>query len=671
MNKTLYKYFLPIASVPGKTSSSKSEHLTHPKYRPDIDGLRAIAVLSVVGFHAFGIRGGFIGVDVFFVISGFLISTIIFENMEKDSFSFIEFYGRRIRRIFPSLLLVLMVCLLFGWFVLFADEYQQLGKHIAAGAGFVSNLALWSESGYFDIVAEKKPLLHLWSLGIEEQFYLIWPLLVWAFWKLRINFLLVLLAIITISFGLNIWQVNKDIVATFYSPQTRFWELLTGACVAYVMLFKQSLLKIFKEKATLFSSIGFTLIAAGIILLTKDKAFPGWWALLPCLGTALIISAGPQTWLSRKILSNSLLVWFGLISYPLYLWHWPILSFTRIIGDPSRAVVNGAVIISILLAWMSFKFIEKPIRYGKNRGIKSIGLLVLLLVVGLFAFGTYKVGGFEFRIKDGHGGQEVKKYRSQLEWPETNNKTDDCINQYGGDQYCLITDINKPPTAAIIGDSHANHFYFGLNDYLKKTGGNLLLLGAGGCPPFLGVDRGKHPFFGNLNCFQRTNSLYQFVLNDSNIKTVFISFAHGEIMRNDVEFLDKWGEIKAEDNYDNLVKAFIRTVQIFEKHNKQVVLIYDMPEFNIDVKSCAFKRPLFSNSNESKCNFADASMVNDFQDYDKMITEIKKSTNIKIFYTHQYIRGNFPVDEKLNLTYRDSTHLSYLGSMFFSDKYSF
>jgi len=271
MSKIFYKYFLPVGAMQGKTSPSTSEHLTHPKYRSDIDGLRAIAVLSVVGFHAFGIIVGFIGVDVFFVISGFLISTIIFENMEGDSFSFMEFYGRRIRRIFPSLSVVLIFCLLFGWFVLFADEYQQLGKHIAAGAGYVSNLTLWSESGYFDVVAEKKPLLHLWSLGIEEQFYIIWPLFVWGFWKSRLNFLCVLIAIITISFGLNIWQVNKDIVATFYSPQTRFWELLTGACVAYALLFKQSLLKVFKEKATLFSAIGFTLTPMPVSGTTKDE----------------------------------------------------------------------------------------------------------------------------------------------------------------------------------------------------------------------------------------------------------------------------------------------------------------------------------------------------------------------------------------------------------------
>jgi peptidoglycan/LPS O-acetylase OafA/YrhL len=151
-------------------STRQSERLTHPEYRADIDGLRAIAVLSVVGFHAFPtwVKGGFIGVDIFFVISGFLISTIIFENLERNSFSFFEFYSRRVKRIFPALLLTLIACFAFGWFVLLADEYKQLGKHIAAGAGFISNFVFWNESGYFDNAAETKPLLHLWTLAIEE-----------------------------------------------------------------------------------------------------------------------------------------------------------------------------------------------------------------------------------------------------------------------------------------------------------------------------------------------------------------------------------------------------------------------------------------------------------------------------------------------------------------------
>ena len=204
----------------------------HSTYRPDIDGLRALAVLAVIGFHAFPelIPGGFIGVDVFFVISGFLISTILFENLAAQSFSFLDFYSRRIRRIFPALILVLVSCYLVGWFVLLPDEYSQLGKHMAGGAGFIQNWLLWGESGYFDNVAETKPLLHLWSLGIEEQFYIIWPILLWLAYRLRLNLLTLTILTGLISFALNIHgiSVKQDLVATFYSPQTRFWELAIG-----------------------------------------------------------------------------------------------------------------------------------------------------------------------------------------------------------------------------------------------------------------------------------------------------------------------------------------------------------------------------------------------------------------------------------------------------------
>jgi len=209
--------------------------LSHPKYRPDIDGLRAIAVLAVVTFHAFPefVRGGFIGVDIFFVISGYLISTIIFENLEKGSFSFSEFYARRIRRIFPSLLVVIIACFVFGWFELLADEFKQLGKHIAAGSGFISNFVFWGEAGYFDNSADTKPLLHLWSLGIEEQFYITWPMFIWLSWRYKLNFPLIALTVALVSFVLSVKGVRNDSVATFYSPQTRFWELIIGSLLAW------------------------------------------------------------------------------------------------------------------------------------------------------------------------------------------------------------------------------------------------------------------------------------------------------------------------------------------------------------------------------------------------------------------------------------------------------
>ena len=199
----------------------------HLKYRSDIDGLRAIAVLTVVLFHAFPewISGGFIGVDIFFVISGYLISSMLFENIDNGTFSFYDFYSRRIRRIFPALLIVLPSLYLFGWFTLFEDEFIQLGKHMVGGASFLSNFFLWNESGYFDNIADTKPLLHLWSLGIEEQFYIVWPIFLCFTWKNRNNFLTIILLIALMSFIINITMVYTNPVGAFYSPLSRLWEL--------------------------------------------------------------------------------------------------------------------------------------------------------------------------------------------------------------------------------------------------------------------------------------------------------------------------------------------------------------------------------------------------------------------------------------------------------------
>lgn len=322
---------ITLAAVQLAEIEIMTSHLSHPTYRPDIDGLRAIAVISVVTFHAFPtwIKGGFIGVDIFFVISGFLISTIIFENLESGTFSFAEFYRRRINRIFPALLLVFMVSLIFGWFALLADEYKQLGKHIFAGATFLSNFILWSEAGYFDNSAETKPLLHLWSLGIEEQFYIIWPFAAWISWKKKFNPTILIIISTATSFILNIKGIEKDSTATFYSPQTRFWELLIGSAVAnYLFLKKRSfadkkselnkwISKVIHRKSqkpdhTILSNtssfIGITLLTYGFWHISKDTSFPGKWALIPVLGASLIIIAGPNAFINRSILSNKIIV---------------------------------------------------------------------------------------------------------------------------------------------------------------------------------------------------------------------------------------------------------------------------------------------------------------------------------------------------------------------------
>jgi len=361
----------------------------HLKYRADIDGLRAIAVLSVVGFHAFPnwVRGGFIGVDIFFVISGYLITTILFGNLANQSFSYRDFYARRIRRIFPALLLVMAATFAFGWYILLADEFEQLGKHVAAGAAFVSNVAFWSESGYFDTATESKPLLHLWSLAVEEQFYILWPVVLALAWRRGRHVLALLVVVAIASFVVNAFTVRPYPDAAFYLPAARVWELAAGGILAYVRLHRPHY---FARGDDLQSGLGLLLIAAGLLLLDKDKAFPGWWALLPVLGAFLCIAAGPGAFFNRTLLGSRPMVWFGLISYPLYLWHWPLLAYARVLeGDmPSRNVRAGCMLAAIVLAWLTYRFLEQRVRRSRGPGAVRMlagGTAALAVLGGLAA----------------------------------------------------------------------------------------------------------------------------------------------------------------------------------------------------------------------------------------------------------------------------------------------
>jgi peptidoglycan/LPS O-acetylase OafA/YrhL len=280
-------------------------------YRPDIDGLRAFAVLSVVLYHAFpkALRGGFVGVDVFFVISGFLISSILFSEITEHRFSITGFYGRRIRRIFPALAVCLTAVLAYGFVSLLPVELAQLGKHVFFGAGFLSNIALWSESGYFDIGASLKPLLHLWSLGIEEQFYIIWPPLLWLAFRMKVPFGRLLVGLFLVSFATNIALSKNNISADFYLPMSRFWELLAGAALAW----RQDI-EITTKLRSWISAAGLAALLISTALLKSDMRFPGWPALLPVAGAMASILAGPKAIVNRIAFSNRAAVFIGLIT---------------------------------------------------------------------------------------------------------------------------------------------------------------------------------------------------------------------------------------------------------------------------------------------------------------------------------------------------------------------
>lgn len=453
--------------------STQKDHLLHLKYRSDIDGLRAIAVLSVLAFHAFPefLPGGFIGVDVFFVISGYLISTIIFENIEQQRFSFKEFYVRRINRIFPALLLVLLASYVFGWLNLLADDFAQLGKHIAGGAGFVSNLILWNESGYFDKAAEVKPLLHLWSLGIEEQFYFFWPIFIYwmSRWPKRVLPAIVIVA--GLSFALNIAFISSYPIATFYSPITRFWELLLGSLLAYWTLYSPAARQVPMSQRNAASSIGFGLIIFAVLILNPKSLFPGWWALLPTVGSVLMIAAGPAAWCNRIILSFRPMVWVGLISFPLYLWHWPLLALARVQEGDTLLISHRVflVAISIVLSWLTYRFVERPIRFGvRYRTQKNVALIILMILVGYLGFNCFDRKGIEFRHK--FFLKEISSYTFD-KVAEQRQRT--CFLMDKGDDVTNFSKVcihdDRPFKLILWGDSHGGSIYPGFSELEKEN----------------------------------------------------------------------------------------------------------------------------------------------------------------------------------------------------------
>lgn len=458
-------------------------------YRADIDGLRAIAVMMVIGFHAFPsvFKGGFVGVDIFFIISGYLISSNLIHSLNNNTYSLLTFYEKRIRRIFPALLVMLTACYLVGYFIFTASELQQLGKHIAVGAVFISNIAYIKESGYFDITGETKPLLHLWSLGVEEQFYIFLPPLLWLVWRSKSN-IINIIALLTISSFLGNVLITTDLTTKFYSPLTRVWELLLGTILALChhseirnqsigIRFTQPVSQVLIKYANLLSLLGLFVVISGLILINPTKDFPGWWALLPTLGTLLLITIGTKGWVNRSLLSNPLLVWIGLISYPLYLWHWPILSFATIIEGtrPSVWFRIIAVVLTFALAIATYFWVEKPLRFGRFSRFKTFFLIFSMVIVGLLGYQTYRADGYPDRnfaaqfknisdaIEDWEGGRYLKHL------------------SYLGHQ--VMANSAQPPEILMIGDSHIEQFLPRIVALTEegKFPSTVIMIG-GGCP---------------------------------------------------------------------------------------------------------------------------------------------------------------------------------------------
>lgn len=487
------------------------------RYRSDIEGLRAIAVLAVVGYHGFPnwLTGGFIGVDIFFVISGYLISKNIFETLRSNSFSISDFYSRRIRRIFPALLIVLFCVLITGWHYMLASEFQEVGKHVAGAASFIENILYFYGQSYFDDSSLNKPLLQLWSLGVEEQFYIFWPLLLWLLHRFRINYFYPILAICFLSFIGNIYGGVAQSSASFFLVQYRVWELGLGSLLALLLLRNTRFDNIYGMASAFRSYSGYAgilCILIGIITIRSDFWFPGWWALLPAVGTFLVIIGNPFSYLARYILSNPLLVWFGKISYPLYLWHWVLLSFAYIIHPEGYTRTTRVLLIflSVFLSWLTFRFIEKPFRNTNNSGQKTFLLLTCMAALFFFGSSVYLYQGYPNRL---FAQQHSNIEAAIKDWQFPRGGAEISIS---GDAY--ITTSLRNPTIAFVGDSHIAQYGPRIFDqYQKGQFQESIFITFNGCPPIPNVYEDKHP-----NCESFIPKIHQVSDHFPSIKTIVI-----------------------------------------------------------------------------------------------------------------------------------------------------
>ncbi len=463
-------------------------------YRSEIDGLRALAVLPVIFFHAGfqAFSGGFVGVDVFFVISGYLITSIIITEKTSGNFTLINFYERRARRILPALFVVMLACLPFAWLWLLPSNLNDFSKNLIVVPIFSSNFLFSNQSGYFDTAVELKPLIHTWSLAVEEQYYLLFPIFISFLWRKswpwasRIIFVVAL-----ISLMFSNWGAHHYPAATFYLLPTRIWELFIGALVALHLFNHERNLLSERKTSSVLGIVGLMLIVISIFTFDEGTPFPSFYALIPTIGTALIILFTSQNELVGKWLGNKLFVGLGLISYSAYLWHQPLFAFARIrsLSVPTPSLLLSLSLLAVFLAYLSWKYVEKPFRDKNKFSQKHIfiySLIGSLIFIGIGITGNVNKG-FSQRF-------DVPKFISdELTGINDNQSVMNCFKNFKHKKdstidFCFLGDPKgKDSEIAVFGDSHAIAFLSAFDTIGKKIGRSIAHIGLGGCPSLLDV----------------------------------------------------------------------------------------------------------------------------------------------------------------------------------------
>ncbi len=593
-------------------------HNFHPAYRPDIDGLRALAVLPVLAYHAWpaAAPGGFVGVDVFFVISGYLIGLIILGSLQRGDFRLAEFYAHRVRRIFPALALVLAASLAAGWWLLLPQELRLLGKHVAASAAFVQNLALQREAGYFDVASDAKPLLHLWSLAVEEQFYLAFPLLAWGAHRLGAAVLRTALLLAGAASLALAFFSGADPAGAFFWPHTRAWELLAGALLAHAQLARAPQpgapppARAWQHAA---AWLGLAALAASVALPDARTRWPGPATLAPVAGAVLLIAAGGQAWPNRRLLAWRPLVWVGLISYPLYLWHWPLLALLRISagGEPTPAPLCAAALLaSVLLAALTWRFVERPLRRARP-GARSTALLCgALALLGAAGWALWASDGLPARLPRPAAQALALQDTHTRPWLPAQQQPE-CLAQFRPPVpeplreylFCRSQPGGAPANVLLLGDSHAVSLYPGLAAALAGTPWHVQQVGASFAAPLWGLAGwAGSPATDELLKLKHVvnQEMRRFTLERPQLHTVILAarwpaYVHasgfgatdGQLPTAVRSYLQP----RLTEPADMFEASLRATLAELTTAGRQVLLVLDSPELGFDPRSCVQARP--------------------------------------------------------------------------------
>lgn len=616
------------------------------EYRREIDGLRALAVIPVILFHA-GFKtfsGGFVGVDIFFVISGYLITSIIIAEKQAETFSIINFYERRARRILPALFLVMLTCIPFAWFWLLPHDMQNFAQSLIGVSIFISNILFWLTSGYFETASELKPLLHTWSLAVEEQYYLFFPIFLILIWKLGQRWILLFLSIIFfISLFAAQWGSAVKPDATFYLLPTRGWELLIGAFLAFYFT-KKNHLNLNKYLNEAGSLLGLTLIIYAIFQFDKQLPFPSFYALVPTIGAGLIILCANQLTLVGKLLGNQFFVGIGLISYSAYLWHQPLLAFAkyRSLKELNDLFLIALIFITFILAYLTWKYVEAPFRTKKlfnRQQIFKYAILGTLFFSSLGLWG-HLTKGFESRFKfvtayQGDIGHDAfHHYVSDKYYICSPLEIEFDAEKWDGFIRCMQSKKRGEINIALVGDSHAEHLFLGLASEIKNK--NIVY-----------YIKSSQPFLEN----PKFKKIYKYLLETKSIDTVILSMY--------------WvGIYDINPKNSTFEQDLFNTLQALTIAGKKVYLLDDIPRFSFKPEFCKY---VVEGYKKSSCEVSKNEILKYEKNYLPILKKVSNQINGVKFME---LRDTFCNDKNCSmvkngvLMYRDSNHLNILGSKF-------